>query len=259
MSNKLNRRKFLRASLGGLVAATLAACKKQADQALETLTPVPSEVGATLAYTPTEVARKALRNQNRPEIKPNWNVRFYKSFEAVDPTQWRLTIEGHVEQPQVLTLDDVLALPSVTQVSRMKCVECWSAKAKWEGFTYQTLADLVEPTGEAKWIHFECADGYYEALSIDTLNAPRVLWVHKMDDQLLPDEFGAPLRLIVPFLYGYKGPKTITLMRFQGSGRDGYWPTVGPYSPEGHVEAGVDYPLDLQGSRQISGGEITDY
>ncbi len=229
------------------MAATLADCKKR--QVIESLTPSPTEV----------FQRKTLRNENRPDVKPNWNVRFYDPFQAVNHEQWRLTIEGHIKRPQVLSLDDVLALPSVTQESRMKCVECWSAKSRWEGFRYQTLADLVNPTDEAKWIHFECADGYYEALSIKQLSHPRALWATRMDDELLLDEFGAPLRLIVPFLYGYKGPKTITLMRFQGTGRAGYWPSVGPYKRDGNIKKGIDHPLDLQGSRQISEGEITNY
>jgi DMSO/TMAO reductase YedYZ molybdopterin-dependent catalytic subunit len=235
-------------TLGGAAVATLAACKKEADRVVESLTP-----------PPTAIRRRTLRNENRPEVKPDWNVRFYDPFEAVDHGQWRLTVEGHVERPQVLSLDDVLALPSVSQESRMKCVECWSAKARWEGFNYQALADLVKPTGEAQWIHFECADGYYEALPIEQLAQPRVLWATKMDNELLLDEFGAPLRLIVPFLYGYKGPKTITWMNFQGSGGPGYWTATGAYSREGDIKSGRDRPLDLEGSREIHGGEITDY
>ncbi len=270
MSKKLDRRKFLSISLGGLAAATLTSCQKKADQVVNTLTPtprtlpvsptsMPDATTAPLTPTPTAVEPVILRNQNRPDVKPNWNVRFYKSFEAVDHQAWRLSIDGHVEQPQTLSLDDLLTWSSITQVSRMKCVECWSAKAKWQGFTYQTLAERVKPTSEAKWIHFECADGYYEALPIEVLDNPRVLWAYKMDDEMLLDQFGAPLRLIVPALYGYKGAKTITNLRFQGTGRAGYWPTVGPYTREGYIEAGVDYPLDLEGSRQIDGGEITDY
>lgn len=200
-----------------------------------------------------------LQNENRPAIKPTWNVRFFRPFKAVDRRAWRLHIEGLVAEAKDLTLDDLLRLPSVEQESRMVCVEGWSCKAKWEGFRYQSLADLVKPLPEASWVYIHCADGYYEYLPISDLAQPRVLFAYKMDGEPLHDLFGAPLRLIVPSKWGYKGPKTITLLRFQDQGGKGYWSTVGPYSPEGTIRPGIDHPVDLGGWREISGGEVTEY
>ena len=77
-----------------------------------------------------------------------------------------------------------------------------------------------------------------------------------MNDRPLLDAYGAPLRLIVPFKYGYKGPKAITRLVFAEEELPGYWPTVGFYSTERDIQPGRDYPLDLGESRQIAGGEV---
>lgn len=72
---------------------------------------------------------KILKNDNRP----GFYIRFYKPFRAVDPHKWRLKVGGQCENPLSLNLSEIKRLPKETQVSRLKCVECWSAKAKWGG------------------------------------------------------------------------------------------------------------------------------
>jgi len=111
-----------------------------------------------------------LRNENRP----GFFIRYYKPLEPVDPDRWTLSVEGLVKKPQALALPDVQSLPLVSQVSRMKCVECWSAVAKWEGFHLRSLMEVVDPLPEAKWLHFYCADDYYESLSLEELLMERV-------------------------------------------------------------------------------------
>jgi sulfoxide reductase catalytic subunit YedY len=243
---KLSRRSLI-AWLGAVMASIAAACGLKTDGP-------GGEEG--LPVTPS---RPILTNENSPAIKPHWNVRFIRPFEALDRDRWRLKIEGLVERPLELGLAEIQALPSIVQNSRLVCVEGWSSRAEWVGFTFQTLVDLVKPKPEAQWVYFECADGYYEVLSLAELLQPRVLFAYKMDGELLPDKFGAPLRLIMPDRYGYKGPKTILKMRFQEKGGRGYWSTVGPYTRDGVIEPGVDRPLDLGGRREIKGGEVTEY
>lgn len=212
-------------------------------------TPVPSA-------GPTATASKALQNENRDPL----NVRYYRRFPAPNREGWRLEVTGLVERPQALDYTAVLALPAFYRISRMKCVECWSARAKWEGFQYPALEGLVQPNAGATHLRFDCADGYYEYLALAELKDPSVVFVTKMNDALLPDEYGAPLRMIVPWKYGYKGAKAITRLTFVDQGGPGYWSTVGPYTVDGNIEPGFDQPQDLGGSaRQISGGEITQY
>ena len=137
-------------------------------------------------------------------------------------------------------------------------MECWSAAAKWEGFHLRSLLEIVDPLPGARWegFHLHCADDYYESSSLEELLMGRVLFVHRMNDQFLPDVYGAPLRLMVPFKYGYKNPKAIVRLVFAKEELPGYWPTVGPYTTGGDIRPGSDHPLDLDGTRQITGGEV---
>jgi DMSO/TMAO reductase YedYZ molybdopterin-dependent catalytic subunit len=203
----------------------------------------------------SKLTRPILQNEDRP----GFFVRYYKPFEAVDPTRWTLSVEGLVKRPQELTLQDIQSLPVVWQVSRMVCVEGWSVAARWEGFHLSSLLERVEPQPEARWVHFYCADDYYESLPLEELLMERVLFAYGMNDEPLSDAYGAPLRLIVPPRYGYKGPKAITRLVFAEEELRGYWPTVGPYSTEGDIKPGRDYPLDLGETRQIDGGEEISY
>jgi sulfoxide reductase catalytic subunit YedY len=273
--NNMTRRQFTRLVLGGVALSVLGGCMpEETVQApptststsmpspKETPSPTPSVTKVTPpVVTPTPTLRQAqgtasspasvlLRNENRP----GFFIRYYKPFEPVDPNRWTLSVEGLVKKPQALALPDVQSLPLVSQVSRMKCVECWSAAAKWEGFHLRSLMEIVDPLPEAKWLHFYCADDYYESLSLEELLMERVLFVHRMNDQTLPDVYGAPLRLMVPFKYGYKSPKAIVRLVFAEEELRGYWPMVGPYTTTGEIQPGRDYPLDLEETRQITGG-----
>jgi sulfoxide reductase catalytic subunit YedY len=269
----MGRRRFTRLVLGGIALSVLSGCApEETVQApptststsmlspKETPSPTPSVTKmappvVTPTSTPTPTSNPTpvlLRNENRP----GFFIRYYKPFEPVDPNRWTLSVEGLVKEPQALALSDVQSLPLVSQVSRMKCVECWSAAAKWEGFHLRSLMEIVDPLPEAKWLHFYCADDYYESLSLEELLMERVLFVHRMNDQILPDVYGAPLRLMVPFKYGYKSPKAIVRLVFAEEELRGYWPTVGPYTTTGEIQPGRDYPLDLEETRQITGGEV---
>ncbi len=243
----VSRRDFLRlasASAAGALAA----------QALSACGVVPSEVEAPAStVSPTTSTGDILRNEN----VPGFNVRYYSPFPAPDRSQWQLTVEGLVRKPQNLSLDEVQRLPSVMDIRRLKCVECWSARAKWEGFDLETLMELAEPEPEAQWLQFACADGYYESLSLEELSDEGVLFAYGMNDELLPPEHGSPLRLVTPSKYGYKWPKAIVRLDFAAAEKVGYWPTVGPYTASGMIVAGNDHPLDLpDGVRPIDGGEV---
>ncbi len=241
----MSRREFLRvasaSAAGVLVAKALSACGTVGSEV---------EPSGSAAETATP---QILRNENLP----GFNVRYYKPFPPPDPSEWRLSVEGMVRNPHSLSLEQVQRLPSIVDVRRMKCVECWSARAKWEGFGLGALMALVDPEPEAGWLHFFCADGYYESLSLEELAQDGVLFAYGMNDQLLSPKYGSPLRLVVPSKYGYKWPKAIVRLEFAAHEKGGYWPTVGPYTTSGAILPGRDHPLDLpDGLRTIEGGEV---
>jgi DMSO/TMAO reductase YedYZ molybdopterin-dependent catalytic subunit len=251
----LNRRDFLRLLVGGAALGVLSRCAPTSvspESATLSATPestLPQESEPRPTSTPMQEPR-LLRNENRK----GFYIRYYNTFEAVDPAQWTLEVSGKVRSPKQLYFEEMQSLPLASQASRMVCVEGWSSAAKWEGFSPQTLVDMVEPQDDATWVHFYSADGYYESLALGEFLMDRVLLAYRMNDALLLPEYGAPLRLIVPSKYGYKGPKAITRIVFSDEELRGYWPTVGAYSTEGQIYPGTDYALDLKSYQKITGG-----
>lgn len=188
--------------------------------------------------------------------KPGFYVRFYKPFEAPDINRWNLIVTGLCQNPGRFSLKFLQSLKKVTQVSRMKCVECWSAKAKWGGFRAKELFNIVKPKQEAKYLYISSEDKYYEYIPIDVILHPRTLFVYEMNDRPLPAEHGAPLRLIIPSKYGYKNIKTIVKLEFIDKEGIGYWAQFG-YSNEGTIQKGRDFPLDIEKVIEIQGeGEL---
>ena len=204
---------------------------------------------------------KLLLPSDQPD-EHGFRLMWYNPIPPIDQKSWRLKIGGLVERPAALTLADLRKLPQESQSSRMKCVQCWSARAEWGGFRFQPLLDMVKPKAAARAVRVDCADKWYEYFAIRDVQSPRVLLALDMAGAPLADKHGAPLRLIDPARYGYKSAKLITSIQFVSEGKGSMACDIGPYySPTGEIQAGYDHPLDLDGKarRKISGGEITDY
>jgi DMSO/TMAO reductase YedYZ molybdopterin-dependent catalytic subunit len=252
---RLTRREFLRLAAAGaagvVTTKVLASCAPASEVALSPPGPITPSAGP---MTPTaKPEAEILRNEN----VPGFYVRYYNPFPAPDPTEWRLTVDGLVSNPLRLSLEDVQDLPTVSEVRRMKCVECWSAQAKWEGFDLASLMEAAEPEPEAQWVHMFCADDYYESQSIEELMRDGVMFAYGMNGELLPAKYGSPLRLVAPSKYGYKWAKAIVHVEFAANEKIGYWPTVGPYTSSGAILGGRDLPLDIPGgARSIGEGEV---
>lgn len=189
-------------------------------------------------------------------------VMAFNPIPAPDPRTWELTIGGLVEQPLRLKQADLARLPGVKQSSRLKCVQCWSGRVLWEGFRAGELLKLARPKPEASWVRVDCADRYFDCVRMEDLVHPRTLFAVGMNGEALSAEHGAPLRLVIPWKYGYRSSKLITRLTLVDVGCQGIvadaWP--GYYSPTGDIEAGVDHPFDFPGqARKITGGEILDY
>jgi sulfoxide reductase catalytic subunit YedY len=191
-----------------------------------------------------------------------FRLMWYNPAQALDVSRWQLNVHGLVEKPQSLTLADLRHLPQESQSSRMKCVQCWSARTNWGGFRFGHLLETAKPLKTAKAVRIDCADKWYEYFSIQELLSPRVLMALDMAGKPLADRHGAPLRLIDPGRYGYKSAKLITSVEFVAEGKGSMACDIGPYySPSGEIKAGYDHPLDIGAKerRKISGGEITEY
>lgn len=122
--------------------------------------------------------------------------------------------------------------------------------------------ERVKPGKDARAIRIDCADKWYEYMSLEEMLSPRVLMTLDLEGKPLPDKNGAPLRLIDPSKYGYKSAKLITSIEFVEEGKGSMACDIWPYySPDGAILAGYDHPLDLGPNvrKKIRGGEITEY
>jgi len=137
---------------------------------------------------------------------------------------WKLTVDGEVERPVALDWKGLLALPSHESASDFHCVEGWSvANRKWSGIKFSTLAELVKPKPEAKFVFFTCTDGYTTCLALVDLLEDDVILAYKHDGRYLEESLGAPLRLVVPKKYAYKSAMWIERMTFMKTEKLGYW------------------------------------
>lgn len=213
---------------------------------------------------PTPAADSKGRRLIIPTDKPdhfNLKVMEFNPVAAPDPEAWELEVTGLVERPAKLRLGILKGFPPITQSSRLKCVQCWSARITWNGFRADELLRRIQPSPQAKWVRVDCADGFYDFHMLEDLRHPRTLFALGMYDKPLTPEHGAPLRLVLPFKYGYKSTKLITKITLTDHGGQGIVPDTWPYySQTGDIEPGYDHPYDHPGeTKKISGGEILDY
>jgi len=161
----------------------------------------------------------------------NWPVLDLGDLPAVDPSAWTLEIGGHVENPVSLDWTQFMALPQVDDVSDFHCVTTWSRYDNhWRGVRFSTLAEMVVPTDDAKFVlctGYDRMPGtdipYTTNLRLDRAVEDDVLLVHTWEGRPLPREHGGPVRMITPKLYAWKGTKWIRKIEFLPRNQRGFW------------------------------------
>ena len=213
----LNRRKFLAAALAvpvPAIAAKLSAAKSAFTAGGEKITPAKNVTTYNNFYEFGTGKGEPAKNA------PQWRL----------PAPWTVRIEGEVAQPKTLDLDRILKLaPLEERVYRHRCVEAWSIVVPWIGFPLSTLLKQVQPTGKAKFVAFESFYDpqvmlsprkagiefpYVEGLRLDEAMHPLALLAVGMYGETLLNQNGAPLRLVIPWKYGFKSIKSIARIRF---------------------------------------------
>ncbi|HEX2531516.1 MAG TPA: protein-methionine-sulfoxide reductase catalytic subunit MsrP [Burkholderiaceae bacterium] len=173
---------------------------------------------------------------------------------------WTVSIEGEVKKPTTLDIERLLKLaPLEERIYRLRCVEGWSMVIPWIGYSLSTLIKLAEPTGNAKYIEFtSLADPkqmpgvrspvlewpYVEGLRLDEANHPLALLTVGMYGEVLPHQNGAPVRVVIPWKYGFKSAKSIVKIRFTKDQPRTAWNVVAPqeYGFYANVNPEVDHP-----------------
>ncbi len=183
------------------------------------------------------------------------------------PTPWTVKVDGMVSKPREFGLEELLAFPLEERIYRMRCVEAWSMVIPWAGFPLAALLDKVEPLGSAKYVAFETvvrpdempgqggffqslAWPYVEGLRLDEARHPLTILALGLYGKTLPNQNGAPVRLVVPWKYGFKGIKSIVRITLTDKQPPTTWNIAAPneYGFYANVNPAVDHPRWSQAS-----------
>ena len=180
-------------------------------------------------------------------IVPTSGWRIYtigSSLPEIDPATYRLRLDGLVSRPTSLGLDDLRALPRAEQVSDFHCVTGWSVNGvHWAGVRLQDVLAEVGPLASGRALRFVSDEvPYDDALTLDQALLPDVMLAYEMDGGSLPRPHGAPLRLVMPRMYGYKNVKWVTRIEVIDRVRPGYW-----------EQRGYDVDAWIDGAGQLAG------
>jgi len=294
-----NRRQFIKAlGLGGLALTGLTALNRfnsivgaeGTAQPTTAASPAPGTGVPPLAGTPIPVPRNPKYTLDRPltdeQVATQFN-NFYEFTQDKDTVwtlvdrfetrPWEVEVAGLVEKPKVYDIDELIrSMPLEERLYRFRCVETWAMAVPWTGFPMKALIDQVQPKSTARYIHFttffrpDQAPGqkerrwpwpYSEGLTMEEALNELTLLATGLYGKELPKQNGAPVRLVVPWKYGYKSIKSIVKIEFTDVQPPTFWNTLSPeeYPFQSNVEPDVPHPRWPQDRETMIGtGEKRD-
>jgi DMSO/TMAO reductase YedYZ molybdopterin-dependent catalytic subunit len=166
------------------------------------------------------------------EIIPSHGWRIYTvaaTMPTFDPATWRLRIDGLVERPLTLSYDELRALPAAEQVSTFHCVTGWTVEGvHWRGVRFRDLLTPARPLPQARALTFVSAEKpYRDSLTLEQAYLADAMLAYDMDGEPLTRAHGAPVRVVIPEMYGYKNVKWVTRIEVTAAPANGYWEGLG--------------------------------
>ncbi len=271
------RREFLKRMAVGAAGAGLAAWAAREGLA---------QVAAPGKLAPLRGAKSAVAGAVVPDkVTPYRDITTYNNFyefgtEKDDPyanagslrtRPWSVRVEGEVRKPATFGIDELLKMaPMEERIYRMRCVEGWSMVIPWVGYSLSELIRRVEPTGNARFVEFvTLADPkqmpgvgspvlnwpYVEGLRMDEASHPLTLLTFGLYGEVLPNQNGAPVRVVVPWKYGFKSAKSLVKIRFTPAQPRTAWEAAAPqeYGFYSNVNPRVDHPRWSQATERRLG------
>jgi len=266
----LSRRDFIKAA--GLVAgsAALAACAPSVSDDSQNAAPTPTSSEIDELGNPVNSYEDITHYNNYYEFSGSKQavLPLSKNFK---PLPWTVEVGGLVNNPKTFAIEDILkSFPQEERIYRLRCVEGWSMVIPWNGFTLASLLKMVEPTSDAKYVRFETVfrpkemkgQGspmypwpYVEGLRLDeAMNDLTILATGVYGETLLTQN-GAPIRLVVPWKYGFKSIKAIVKIELTSERPNTFWLTASPheYGFYANVNPDVPHPRWLQSTERRIG------
>ncbi len=219
----------------------------------------------TLAKSPFDTAEKVTPKEDSTHYNNYYEFGTSKEEPAqkagtLKPSPWTISIEGAVAKPRKYDIGEIMKMaPMEERIYRHRCVEAWSIVVPWIGFSLSALIKQVEPTAKAKYVAFETLwDSkqmplgkyagiplpYVEGLRMDEAMHPLALLCFGMYGDTLPNQNGAPIRMVIPWKYGFKSIKSIVKIKFVGGQPPTTWniANAGEYGFYSNVNPAVDHP-----------------
>ncbi len=278
----LSRRTFMKAATAVTAAALLASCAPN-----ETETAVPAPVGAVegggetaVTLSPSTLTDELGNAVNSFEEITNYNNYYEFTTEKEDVAKlaagyplspWQIEVSGMVKNPGVYDMDKIRRdFDQEERVYRLRCVETWAMVIPWMGFPLAKLLNEVEPTSEAAYVRFETIHDpdtmpgqksawfewpYVEGLRLDeAMNDLTLMATGLYGEELLPQN-GGPVRLVVPWKYGFKSIKSIVKIELTDKMPTSLWMASAPneYGFYANVNPNVDHPRWSQGAERVIG------
>ena len=274
----VNRRQFIFAASAAALSA--GAVVSGADSLFSTRQAVAGEKLANVRKSSYSTTEKL----NSLKDITSYNNFYELGVEKTDPAQnakylitkpWTVTVEGEVKKPKTYDIDQIMKLsPLEERIYRLRCVEAWSMVIPWIGFPLSALINEVQPTGNAKFVQFVTLYDpkrlpgqqkslfgdvlewpYVEGLRMDEAMHPLTLVSVGLYGEVLPAQNGAPLRLVVPWKYGFKSIKSIVKVRFVDKQPPTAWNLQTPqeYGFYSNVNPEVDHPRWSQATERRIG------
>ena len=279
----LNRRAFMKGGIAAASLLTTAWVYRRLNRPGSAVVDTPALVGLKAANEGNDGIASGFRADET--MTPLQSVSNYNNFyefttdkESVAVAAagfvskpWQVSVEGMVHKPKVFDLDELIkAIPPEERVYRMRCVEGWSMVIPWSGFPLAKLLERVEPMGSVEYVAFETLLDpsrlpgqkanvlpwpYVEGLRMDEAMHPLTLLAVGLYGHELPAQNGAPLRLVVPWKYGFKGIKSIVKITLVSKRPPTTWNMSAPneYGFFSNVNPEVDHPRWSQATEQRIG------
>jgi len=278
----LNRRAFMAKAIGAGAAAAGAAAVagKRIASMLSPESSVHADTKLTTVKSPlslTGVPATSFQDithyNNFYEFGPNKDDPAREAY-RLKTRPWTVSIEGHVQKPQKIDIDSLMKLhPLEERIYRFRCVEAWSMVIPWAGYSLSELIKLAQPLPSAKYVQFlSQADPntmpglmhvsldwpYSEGLRMDEAMHPLTLLTFGLYGEPLPNQDGAPVRIVVPWKYGFKSAKSIVKIKFVDKQPRTTWNDMAPdeYGFYSNVNPNVDHPRWSQKTERVIGASI---
>lgn len=274
-----NRRQFIKGLVGaGIAGAALPLVGCQSSQPEDS--PV---VGVrNLSATINEQFRDAGRPLTNEVLAASYNnfyeygnsKHIWRNAQSLQTDPWTVEVSGLVKNPRTYDLDDLFKrFPLEERIYRFRCVEAWAMVVPWLGFPMRLLLEEVEPTSSARFVRFtsyydpQVTKGptfppsqflpwpYTEGLRVEEMANDLAFFAVGIYGHTLPRQHGAPLRMVVPWKYGFKGAKSVVKIEFIDTQPATYWNTINSneYKFESNVEPDVPHPRWSQAQERLIG------